>query len=98
MVVKMRDLLAYLDARFGEASTYAGLAAILAAAHVSVDPGLWHAITLYGVVVSGVLAVVIREGGTKPPAQVAADVIEAVVTGIKALPPSPTPATPEKSA
>lgn len=82
----MRDLLAFLDARFGEASTYAGLAAVLTAAHVSVDPGLWHAMTLWGVVISGVLAVVIRESGTKPAAEVAADVLDATVTAIKAMP------------
>lgn len=101
----MRSLLLYLDARFGEASTYAGLAAILTAAHVSVDPGLLHAVTLWGVVVSGVLAIVLREAGNKPPGQIATDVLAAVVAGIKAMPepaappapaPVPVPATPAK--
>lgn len=82
----MRGLLEYLDARFGEASTYAGLSAMLAAAHISVPAGLWADVTLYGVLLSGVLAVVIRESGTKPAAQVAADVLSAVVAAVKKLP------------
>jgi hypothetical protein len=93
----MRSLLLYLDARFGEPSTYAGLAALLAAGHVSLDPGVLHAVTLWGVVISGVLAVVLSEAGKKPPATIAADVLNALMTGIKAMPETTaTPATPTK--
>ncbi len=82
----MRDLLRYLDARFGEASTYAGLAAMLAAAHVSVDPGVLHAVTLWGIVLSGALAVLISDAGNKPVPMVATDVLATLVAGIKAMP------------
>ena len=36
----MRGLLEYLDARLGEPSTYAAIAAMLMAAHVGIDPGV----------------------------------------------------------
>ncbi len=93
----MRSLLAYLDARFGEASTYAGIAAVLGAAHVSVDPGVLHAVTLWGVVLAGALAVLIGEAGNKPDQTVATDVLTALVAGIKAMPETkPDAATPAK--
>ncbi len=93
----MRDLLRYLDARLGEASTYAGLAAVLGAAHISVDAGVLHAVTLWGVVLSGALAVLIGEAGNRPGQTVATDVLAALVAGIKAMPTS-APSSPPASA
>jgi len=81
----MMDLLKFLDARLGEPSTYAGLAALLMAMNVNVDPGLWHQITLYGTVASGVLAALLSETGTQPPAQVALDALTSLATGMKAV-------------
>ena len=82
----MMDLLKYLDARLGEPSTYAGLAALLVAAHVNLPAGLWSDITLYGPVIAGALAVVLAEQGKKSAAQIAADVL----ASIKGAPADPT--------
>lgn len=71
----MMDLLKYLDARLGEPSTYAGIAALLMAAHVSIPAGVWSDITLWLPVISAVIAVVLREAGTKSPTQIVADVL-----------------------
>jgi len=95
----MMDLLRYLDARMGEASTYAGVAALLGALHVSVDPGVLHAATLWGMCLAGVLAVVLREAGKVPAAQVAEDAAAALVAGVKAMPaPAAPPAAPTQPA
>ncbi|MDE2105500.1 MAG: hypothetical protein KGL39_50200 [Patescibacteria group bacterium] len=73
----MMDLLKYLDARLGEPSTYAGIAALLVAAHVNLPTGIWSDITLYGPVIAAALAVVLSEQGKKSPAQIAADALAA---------------------
>ena len=87
----MLEILAYLDARFSEPSTYVGIAAMLMSAHVSVDPGVWATVTLWGTVIAGAVAVLLPEIGKKPPMQIASDVLAALVSGIKAM---PAPAAP----
>ena len=93
----MMELLKYLNARLGEASTWAAFAGLLSAAHVHVDPGFWQSVTLYGVIGSGAIAVLLREMGTKPSDAVAADVVAAFLDGIKVgVPPQP-PSVPPAS-
>ncbi len=82
----MRNLLLFLDARLGESSTYAGIAALLLAVHVNVAPGTMNLVTLWGVALAGVLAVILKEGGTKPGAAVAQDALAALVAAVKAMP------------
>ena len=50
----MMDLLKYLNARLGEASTLAGITGLLALLHVHLDPGVVKDITLYAPLVTGV--------------------------------------------
>jgi len=88
----MKSLLLYLDARLGEPSTWVAIAGLLAAAHVSVAPGAWAQITLWGGVVSCCLGVVLKEAGNKPPQQIATDVLDAFVQGVHAMPAVSTPA------
>jgi hypothetical protein len=94
----MRDLLIYLDARFGESATWASIAAMLVAAHVSIDPGLWHTITMWGTLGAGALAVVLREAGNKPPQTIASDLLSTIgaaavaTAGDDAPKPAPAPA------
>jgi hypothetical protein len=52
----------YVVARAQEASTYAAIAAFLAAMHVSVDPGLWQHVIDAGMTLSALAGVVIKEG------------------------------------
>ena len=85
----MRDLLAYLDQRMGEASTYASLAVMLTMMHVNVPPGLWQQITLWGAVIAAVLGVLIAEAGRKPAAQVVGDALGAFVGAVRAMPEEP---------
>lgn len=82
----MLDLLRYVNARFGEASTYASLAALLLAAHVNLDPGLAKQLMLWGMIGSGGIAVILSEVGAKPGSQIAADVLAAIIAGVKQLP------------
>lgn len=55
--------LQYIATRFGEPSTYAGIAGLLAAAHVTLDPGLWQHIVDAGMALSGLVAVIMKEAG-----------------------------------
>ena len=73
------DILKYLAARLREPSTWASIAALLAVAHVNVDPGLWATVTAWGVIAAGVLGVVLTEVGHKTSAQVAEDALAAVL-------------------
>jgi len=82
----MLDLLKALDARLGEPSTYAGLATMLVLLHINVAPGLWSQVTMWGTVGAAVAAVVLKEVGTKPGAQIAMDAVSALVSAVKALP------------
>lgn len=72
----MMDLLKYVAARLNESGTWATIAAMLTAAHVQVDPGLWKDITFYGIMIAGALGVLIREQGSKPTAMIALDVLQ----------------------
>lgn len=84
----MKNLLMTLDARLGEPSTYASLAAMLTLAHVSVDPGVMHTLSTVGIIAAGVMGVFMAEVGKKPVAQIAADAVAALIAGVKALPSS----------
>lgn len=79
----MRDLLLFLDARLGEPSTYSGLAALFLATHVNVDPGVMHAITLWGTGIAAGMAALLSEVGQKPPSQIASDAVEALAAALK---------------
>lgn len=52
----------YLLQRLSEPSTYAGIAAVLAAAGYAVPPGTLHAVMFCGVAASGLVAVFVKEG------------------------------------
>lgn len=82
----MLNLLKFIDARLGEPSTYASLAAVLAMSGVSVDSAAMHQIALYGVVAAGGLGVLLSESSSKTAGAVADDVLKAIVAGVKAMP------------
>ena len=81
----MMNLLKFLDARFGEPSTYSGIAALLLLVHLNVDAGTMSTVTTWGVVVSGLLAILLREWGSKPPAAIAGDVLAALAPTLQAM-------------
>ena len=84
--MKFLDFLRYLDARLGEASTYATLSAMLAATHVSVPDGAWKQVTLWGMIAAGVAGVLLKEAGTKPSTEIAQDMLAQFVSAVKTLP------------
>ncbi len=93
----MMDLLKYLNARLGEASTLAGITGLLALLHVHVDPGVVKDITLYAPLVTGVLSILLADAATrKPPAAVAQDVLTSILAALPAVQQAPaaTPAAP----
>ncbi len=86
----MLDLLKLLDSRLGEPSTWAGIGTLLIAAHVSVDPGVWHTVTLWGTIGASALAAVLSEVGTgKTPAQIAQDGLAALIAAVRAAAETP---------
>ncbi len=82
----MLDLLKYLNARFGEPSTYNAVALLLVAAHVNVPAGAISTATLWGAVASSVLGVILKEVGSKSSTAIASDALGALVTALKAMP------------
>lgn len=56
-------ILSYLLARLGEASTYAALAGLLAALHVSIDPGLWQHVVDAGLAIAALAGILLTEKG-----------------------------------
>lgn len=93
----MMDLLKYLNARLGEASTLAGITGLLALLHVHVDPGVVKDITLYAPLVTGVLSILLADNSAKkPPAAVAQDVLAGILAALPAVQQAPdaTPAAP----
>jgi hypothetical protein len=80
------DLLKYLDARLGEASTWAVLAGLLASAHANVDPGLWSQITLWGTAAAGAAGVLLKERGTVSASKLASDSLAALAAGARSGP------------
>ena len=93
----MMDLLKYLNARLGEASTLAGITGLLALLHVHVDPGLVKDITLYMPLVTGVLSILLADvSAKKTPAAVVQDVLAGILAGLPAVQQAPatTPAAP----
>ena len=92
----MMDLLKYLNARLGEASTLAGITGLLALLHVHVDPGVVKDITLYAPLVTGVLSILLADvSAKKTPAVVAQDVLAGILAALPAVQPGPaaTPTT-----
>lgn len=86
----MLAFLKWIDARLGEPSTYAGIAALLTVCHVTVDAPLMQAITFWGAAVAGILSVIVSEAGTKSPSAIAVDVLKAIATLLKeTTPPKP---------
>ncbi|MBT4769294.1 MAG: hypothetical protein HOO00_02030 [Rhodospirillaceae bacterium] len=51
----------YVIERLREPSTYAGLAGVLAALHVNLDPGLWQMIIDAAIAMAGIAAFFVRE-------------------------------------
>ena len=97
----MMDLLKYLNARLGEASTLASITGLLALLHVHVDPGVVKDITLYAPLVTGVLSILLADASAKKPA---AAIAQDLLTGILASLPAaqsattPTPTAPTQPA
>ncbi len=87
----MMELAKYLAARLNESGTWATIAALLAAAHVNIDPGLWKDIAFYGMLGAGALGVLIREQGTKPNAMIAMDVLQQLLPKSEPAAPSSSP-------
>ena len=82
----MMDLLKYLNARLGEASTLAGITGLLALLHVHVDPGVVKDITLYAPLVTGVLSILLADvSAKKTPAAVAQDVLAGILAALPAV-------------
>ena len=93
----MMDLLKYLNARLGEASTLAGITGLLALLHVHVDPGVIKDITLYAPLVTGVLSILLADAAAKkPPAAIAQDVLTGILAALSAAQSAtiPAPAAP----
>ena len=89
----MMDLLKYLNARLGEASTLAGITGLLALLHVNVDPGVIKDITLYAPLVTGVLSILLADAANKkPPALIAQDVLTGILAALPTAQPATTPA------
>jgi hypothetical protein len=86
------DILKFADARLREPSTWAGLATLLGMLHLSVDPGLWQTVTLWGTVGAAGLAILLNEAGSKPAGQVAGDVLAALTAALKTASPPSAPA------
>lgn len=82
----MMDFLKFIDARLGEASTWTAIATMLLAAHINVDAGVWHQVTLWGMIGSGVAGILLKEVGTKPAMQITQDMLNGFVAAVKALP------------
>ena len=82
----MMDLIKYVLARLNEASTWTAIGMLLAMLHINVDPGMLHTASLWAAILSGAAGVLIAENGKKSGMQVAEDVMQSIVTGIKAMP------------
>jgi hypothetical protein len=55
------QILTYLVARAGEASSWAGIAAVMAGLGVQLDPGLWQNLVAVATAVAGLAAYLIRD-------------------------------------
>lgn len=74
----------YIIQRLSEPSTYAGIAAILVSSGAVIPSGYVHDVTVAGVVLAGVAAVVIKEGWRK--AISSGDAATAVETAAASVP------------
>lgn len=80
MLAHVIAVLTFIDDRLGEASTWSAAAAFLVALHVNVDPGVWHAITLWGAMFAAGLGFVIKEvNDGKSARQTAQDILRALI-------------------
>lgn len=55
------QIVSYLVARAGEASSWAGIAAVMAGVGVQLDPGLWQNLVAVATALAGLAAYLIRE-------------------------------------
>lgn len=51
----------YILGRLREPSTWAGIAGILGALHLSLDPGLWQNISTAGMALAGIVAALVAD-------------------------------------
>jgi len=76
----MIGFLKYLDARAGEASTWATIAALFAALHVNVSGEAWSAITTWGLGAAALLGIFLKESEAgKSSGQIARDIAQELV-------------------
>ena len=88
------DLLKYLNARLGEASTLAGITGLLALLHVHLDPGVVKDITLYAPLVTGVLSILLADASAKRQTVVVAqDVLSGILGALQVTQPAAAPAS-----
>lgn len=62
----MMGVLGYVAARLAEPSTWAGLSALLVAAHVNIPDGVMSSVTLAGTGLAGLLALLMAERSGPP--------------------------------
>jgi hypothetical protein len=55
------QIVSYLVSRAGEASSWAGVAAVMAGLGVQLDPGLWQNLVAVATAVAGLAAYLIRD-------------------------------------
>lgn len=55
------QIVSYLVSRAGEASSWAGLAAVMAGLGVQLDPGLWQNVVAVATALAGLAAYLIRD-------------------------------------
>lgn len=60
-------IIAYLDSRLREPSTWASMAAMLGGAGVAVPSGLWQYVAMTGMGAAGILGVILAERSTPAP-------------------------------
>lgn len=88
----MMDVLKYLAARLNEASTWVAISTMFVALHVNVDPGMLHALTIWGAAASGVLGFLIQEKAEgRTPEQIMKDGLAALVAITNRAPAAPPP-------
>lgn len=79
----MKELIAYLLARFDESSTWASIGVFLGAMGVHLPPGLWQDVCLFGTALSAGAGVLIREKGKVPLSLAAKDVADEIIKGLQ---------------
>lgn len=86
------NVFSYVAARLNEASTWAAISALLLTLGVNVDPGMMHAMTLWGGIGSAVLGFLIKEESEgRTPEQIMKDGLAALVAITNKVPAAPPP-------